>query len=80
VGTVVLLDTNELGVVVKVSGNIDKADRPTVKVIADPHGNAVDGDLIDLDEQDEKTGQYRYSIMKTIDPSAYGLDVSRYFI
>jgi HD-GYP domain-containing protein (c-di-GMP phosphodiesterase class II) len=80
VGTVVLLDTNELGVVVKVSGNIDKADRPTVKVIADAHGNAVDGDVIDLDEQDEKTGQYRYNIVKTIDPSAYGLDVSRYFI
>jgi HD-GYP domain-containing protein (c-di-GMP phosphodiesterase class II) len=80
VGTVVLLDTSELGVVVKVSGNIDKADRPTVKVIADAHGNAVDGDVVDLDEQDEKTGQYRYNIVKTIDPSAYGLDVSRYFI
>ena len=80
VGTVVLLDSNELGVVVKVSGNIDKADRPTVKVIADERGNAVDGDLIDLDEQDEKTGQYRHSIAKTIDPLAYGLDVSRYFI
>jgi HD-GYP domain-containing protein (c-di-GMP phosphodiesterase class II) len=80
VGTVVLLDTNELGVVVKVSGNIDKADRPTVKVIADANGNAVDGDLIDLDEQDEKTGHYRSSIAKTIDPAAYGLDVSRYFV
>jgi HD-GYP domain-containing protein (c-di-GMP phosphodiesterase class II) len=80
VGTVVLLDTNELGVVVKVSGNIDKADRPTIKVIADEHGNSVDGDLIDLDEQDEKMGQYRHSIVKTIDPHAYGLDVSRYFI
>jgi HD-GYP domain-containing protein (c-di-GMP phosphodiesterase class II) len=80
VGTVVLLDTNELGVVVKVSGNIDKADRPTVKVIADVHGNAVDGDLVDLDEQDVKTGRYRNSIAKTIDPAAYGVDVSRYFI
>jgi HD-GYP domain-containing protein (c-di-GMP phosphodiesterase class II) len=80
VGTVVLLDTNELGVVVKVSGNIDKADRPTIKVIADANGNAVDGDLIDLEEQDEKTGLYRCSITKTIDPAAYGLDVSRYFI
>lgn len=80
VGTVVLLDTNELGVVVKVSGNIEKADRPTVKVIADAQGNAVDGDLVDLDEQDGKTGRYRNSIVKTIDPAAYGLDVSRYFI
>ncbi|HUJ79814.1 MAG TPA: HD-GYP domain-containing protein [Nitrospiria bacterium] len=80
VGTVVLLDSSELGVVVKVSGNIDKADRPTVKIIADGKGNAVDGDIIDLDEQDEKTGHYRHSIVKTIDPLAYGVDVSRYFV
>jgi HD-GYP domain-containing protein (c-di-GMP phosphodiesterase class II) len=80
VGTVVLLESGELGVVMKVSGNIDKADRPTVKIIADAGGNAVDGDLVDLVDQEEKSGTYRNSIVKTIDPSSYGLDVSRYFV
>ncbi len=80
VGTVVLLDTGELGVVVKVSTNLDKADRPTVKVIADVHGHAVEGDIFELDEQEEKSGRYLRTIVKTIDPQAYGLDVSRYFV
>ena len=80
VGTVVLLDTGELGVVVKVSTNLDKADRPTVKIIADVHGHAVEGDIFELDEQEEKSGRYLRSIVKTIDPQAYGLDVSRYFV
>jgi hypothetical protein len=80
VGTVLLLDTGEVGVVVKANSNLDKADRPTAKIIADAHGHAVDGDLFELDEQEEKSGRYLRSIVKTIDPMAYGLDVSRYFI
>jgi HD-GYP domain-containing protein (c-di-GMP phosphodiesterase class II) len=80
VGTVLLLDTGEVGVVVKANSNLDKADRPTAKIIADAHGHAVDGDLFELDEQEEKSGRYLRSIVKTIDPTAYGLDVSRYFI
>lgn len=80
IGTVVLLDTGELGVVVKVNANLDHADRPMVKLIADAAGHAADGDVIELDEQDEKTGQYARSIIKTIDPLAYGVDVSQYFL
>lgn len=80
VGTVVLLDTGEIGVVIKVNVNLDKADRPTVKIIADAHGHAVDGDLLELDEQEGKSGRYLRSIVKTIDPLAYGLDVSQYFL
>jgi HD-GYP domain-containing protein (c-di-GMP phosphodiesterase class II) len=80
VGTVVLLDTGDLGVVVKVNANLDKADRPTVKVIADQHGHTMEGDVFELDEQEEKSGRYLRTIVKTIDPQAYGLDVSRYFV
>ncbi|MEW6324358.1 MAG: HD-GYP domain-containing protein [Nitrospirota bacterium] len=82
VGTVVLLDTGEFGVVMKVNANLDKADRPTVKIIVDEQGHAVDGDIVELDEQGqgEKAGRYFRNIVKTVDPQAYGLDVSRYFL
>ena len=80
IGTVVLLDSGDLAIIMKVNSDLDNADRPTVKIIADASGNAVDGDLVELEEQDEKTGEYERSIVKTIDPSSYGVDISQYFL
>lgn len=80
IGTLVLLDTKELGVVVQVSSNPDRADRPKVKVVADPSGQEIDGDLVDLSEMNEKTGQYRINILKIVDSTKYKIDVSRYFL
>ncbi|HUK57241.1 MAG TPA: HD domain-containing phosphohydrolase [Nitrospiria bacterium] len=80
IGTLVLLDTKELGVVVQTSSHIDRMDRPKVKIIADPSGMEVDGDIIDLSELSEKTGHFRTSILKIIDSTKYKVDVSRYFL
>ncbi|MBI3596169.1 MAG: HD-GYP domain-containing protein [Nitrospirae bacterium] len=80
IGTLVLLDTNELGVVVQTSSSPDRIDRPKVKIIADPSGMEVDGDVIDLSELNEKTGRFRTSILKIIDSTKYKVDVSRYFL
>ncbi|HTN43147.1 MAG TPA: HD-GYP domain-containing protein [Nitrospiria bacterium] len=80
IGTLVLLDTNELGVVVQTSSTPDRMDRPKVKVIADPTGMEVDGDVIDLAKLNEKTGRYSANILKVIDSTKYKVDVSRYFL
>jgi hypothetical protein len=50
-------------------------DRPRVKVIAAPDGEAVDGAVIDL--ADPAAGR---CIAKTLDARRHGIDVARYFL
>jgi HD-GYP domain-containing protein (c-di-GMP phosphodiesterase class II) len=79
IGSLVMLDTNELAVVLKPA--IDKAntERPFVKVITDPQGNSIDhGREIDLTEKNE-TGDFRDNIIRLIDNTEYKFDTSRYF-
>jgi HD-GYP domain-containing protein (c-di-GMP phosphodiesterase class II) len=80
IGTLVLLNTQEMGVVLQASSNPERTDSPRVKVIADPSGNEIDGDIIDLSELNEKTGQFKASIVKIIDSTKYKINVSRYFV
>lgn len=80
IGTLVLLNTNELGVVVQANLNPERADRPKVKVIADSSGREIDGDIMDLSGIDEKTGHFRVNILKVVDSTKYKVDVSRYFL
>jgi len=80
IGTLALLTTNEMGVVVQASSNPERMDRPKVKIIADSSGNEIDGDVIDLSEFNEKTGQFKTGILKIIDSTKYKIDVSRYFL
>ncbi|MBI3812495.1 MAG: HD-GYP domain-containing protein [Nitrospirae bacterium] len=80
IGTLVLLNTQEMGVVVQTSSNLERMDRPKVKIIADPSGNEIDGDVVDLSELNEKTGQFNFNILKIIDSTKYKIDVSRYFL
>ena len=79
IGTLVLLNTDQIGIVVATNPNPDKGDRPKIKVILDQSGKESDGPSLDLSEQDEG-GRYRYEIVKTIDPHQYKIDVARYFL
>lgn len=80
IGSLVMLDTDELAVVLKPAANKANAERPLVKVIADQHGISVDdGPELDLTEQDE-TGTYRHSIIRLVDTTEYKIDTSRYFV
>jgi len=79
IGTLVLLDSGELAVVMQTNTNLDKGDRPKVKPIIDTTGNELDVDLIDLAKTDS-SGGYLKSIIKTVDPTKYRIDVSRYFL
>ena len=76
IGTLVLLSSQEIAVVVETHSNIEKADRPRVRIIADPKGNQVDGEIVDLSAEKELDKRF---IVKTLDPAKYKIDVSWYF-
>ena len=80
IGSLVMLETNELAVVLKPAIDKANAERPFVKVITDPQGNPVDqGREIDLTEKVE-TGDFRHNIIRLIDNTEYKFDTSRYFV
>ncbi len=75
IGTLLLLDSKELGVVMENNPNPEKWDSPRVKIIADSTGKEVNGEIIDL--ADPKSGR---SIKETLDPNQYKIDLSGYFM
>jgi HD-GYP domain-containing protein (c-di-GMP phosphodiesterase class II) len=80
IGSLVMLETSELAVVLKPSTDKTNAERPFVRVITDPQGNPVDqGREVDLTEKDE-SGDFRHSIIRLIDNTEYKFDTSRYFV
>jgi len=80
IGSLVMLDTNELAVVLKPAADPADAEHPYVKVITDANGNAIaNGPELDLHEKDE-TGDYRYNIIRLIDNTEHKFDTSRYFV
>jgi len=80
IGSLVLLDSNELAVVLKPTADPAEAEYPYVKVITDIQGSPIDnGREIDLREKDEN-GEYRNYIIRLIDNTEHKFDTSRYFI
>lgn len=80
IGSLVLLDSNELAVVVRPAQDKDNAERPVVRMIADSDGNPVeDGPEMDLAQKTDD-GEYRVSIVQLVDNAAYQFDTSRYFV
>jgi HD-GYP domain-containing protein (c-di-GMP phosphodiesterase class II) len=80
VGTLVVLDTFELGLVHSVNPLPEMLSRPIVKVISDPQGNlAHPGALADLAERGPD-GVFLRTIIKTENPERYGVRVGDYFV
>ncbi|MDQ6634985.1 MAG: HD-GYP domain-containing protein [Gemmatimonadota bacterium] len=80
VGTLVVLDTFELGIVHAVNPIPEMLSRPIVRVISDSRGNLLHpGTLHDLAEQSAE-GVYLRTIIKTEDPDRYGIRVGDYFV
>jgi HD-GYP domain-containing protein (c-di-GMP phosphodiesterase class II) len=81
IGTLVLLDTSEIAVVVQTHPDSDKGDRPKVKIIVNRSGQeSLDGEVVDLSETLSGSHDFKRSILRTIDPHKYKVDVSRYFV
>ena len=80
IGSLVVLETEEVAVVLKPAVNKADGERPLVKVITDVQGNPIDdGPELDLTEKDD-VGEYRHSIIRLIDNTEYKFDTSRYFV
>jgi HD-GYP domain-containing protein (c-di-GMP phosphodiesterase class II) len=80
VGTLVVLDTFELGIVHSVNTIPEMLSRPIVRVISDSMGNLLHpGTLVDLSEQNAD-GVYLRTIIKTENPERYGIRPGDYFV
>jgi len=80
VGTVVVLDTFELGVVHAVNPLADMMSRPIVRIVADPRGNLLyPGELVDLAEKNAE-GTFLRTIIKTENAERYGIRIADYFV
>jgi hypothetical protein len=80
VGTLVVLDTFELGIVHSVNSIPEMLSRPIVRVISDSMGNLLHpGNLADLSEQNAD-GAYLRTIIKTENPERYGIRPGDYFV
>jgi hypothetical protein len=80
VGTLVILDTFELGIVHAVNPLQDMLSRPIVRIISDTQGNLLHpGDLADLANRDA-AGNFERTIIKTETPERYGIRIGDYFV
>jgi HD-GYP domain-containing protein (c-di-GMP phosphodiesterase class II) len=72
VGSMVQLSTGDVGVVVR---NHERAlGRPTIRLVLDAAGSTVDPVEVDLAEK-KRTGGYRWTVVRTIDPVEMGIDM-----
>lgn len=80
VGTLCILDTHELAVVVGRNPDPTRVHQPIVKVVSDNLGFMLaEPTTVDLAELDPATGRPVRAILKTTDPDKYGISVADYF-
>jgi len=80
VGTMVILDTYELAIVVAANPDATEVHRPLVRVVSDQGGSITfPGFVANLAERDTAATPLR-SIIKVTDPDKYGIRVSDYFV
>lgn len=80
VGTLVILDTNELAVVSGRNPDPKRIHQPIVRIVCDPMGIMLaEPETRDLSELNPETGRALRTIVKTTDPEKYGIRVADYF-
>ena len=77
VGSLVTLDTGEVGVVIQPHVDSAMLDRPMVTLISDRHGEKIDGKIVDLTETESRTGTFLRTIVKCLDPLKYNVNISK---
>jgi len=79
-GTLALLDTNEMGIVTQIQEDTELIDRPKVCLIYYRDGEYRKGKVVDLKETDGASGGFKRSIVKTLDPNEYNINVAEFLI
>ncbi|MEW6333176.1 MAG: HD domain-containing phosphohydrolase [Thermodesulfobacteriota bacterium] len=76
IGTLVFLDSRELGLVCE--GSNEYIDRPKVRIIVDGSG-AKNNYLVDLSEK-SPDGRFKKSVIKRLDPNQYDINLAEYLM
>ncbi len=79
-GTLVLLNTNEMGIVIQIQEESEMIERPKVNLIYYSEGEYRKGKILDLTEKDETTGEFKWTIVKTLDPNEYNINIAEFLI
>jgi putative nucleotidyltransferase with HDIG domain len=79
-GTLVLLNTNEMGIVTQIQEDTELIDRPKACLLYYGDGEYRKGKVVDLKERDEATGDFKRSIVKTLDPNEYNINVAEFLM
>lgn len=79
IGSLVLLDSRELGIVYKSNLEVKWLDRPQVILVARDTQGDVKKELVDLTETDGN-GRFKRSIVQSLDPNKYHVDIVKYFL
>lgn len=79
IGTLVLLNTREVGIVCHPPLNPKNLDKPKVLLIADSQGRSIPKHLVDLEEDGGQTPAGRY-IVKSLDPQKYNINIPDYLL
>ncbi|MBP1697050.1 MAG: cyclic diguanylate phosphodiesterase [Deltaproteobacteria bacterium] len=79
-GTLALLNTHEMGIVTRIQEDTELLDRPEVCLIYYGDGEYRKGKVVDLGERDGVSGDFKRSIVKTVDPNEYNINVAEFFL
>lgn len=80
VGSLVLLNTGEIGIIFETSEDPANVMRPKVKLITDRKGNKIDGEVVNLSDRDPETNVFRRTIIKNLDNNIYNIPIPDYFV
>ncbi len=81
-GSLVLLDTKELGLVFEANSDPTLLDRPRVVIVIDRNGKSIslpNSFTVDLTEKDA-SGSFIRSIVRTLDPNKFGINLSEFLL
>jgi len=79
IGSLVLLNTGELAVVLETNQDPAYFKSPKVKLITEKSGKKIDGPTIDLASPSVGYAGLKRAIVKSVDAGKYGIDVTAYF-
>ena len=79
-GTLVLLNTHEMGIVTQIQEDTELIERPKVCLLYYSDGEYRKAKVADLREMDEAAGDFKRSIVKTLDPNEYNINVAEFLL
>ncbi len=79
IGSLVLLDTHEMGIIFKTHPDPQWVERPQVILVERGKQGKMEKRLVDLTERNGQNG-FKRSIVKILDPNKYHIDIAKYFL